>query len=306
MRAIRVALIILAVMAAAMWGASAAPAQEDDPAEKTVEAKQGKDLRVSAFAQYKGYAEVGDSSGGFSSSRAGLSVTYWKFTAGYEHRRFFWHDVHRLPFGNGVEDPWQDFHSLYLVGNHFGVINERWSYFVGGGASSSFEREAGPLSIYAMAGVGYGITPRLRVRLGAIVAYHPVQSILLPVIGLTYGGGRGGRPEPGFSFSLGFPETAATYRFNQSVALKMTVLYQHGIYKLADDSSVQRGGYLEGRHVKAGLYLDYSPLENVDISVGGGYDFLGYMWIYNDNGHLRGDWDIGRAPFGAFKATARF
>ena len=73
----------------------------------------------------------------------------------------------------------------------------------------------------------------------------------------------------GFSFSMGFPLTQATYRFNPQWAARLrAVEYDTDLFQLSNDSPVEPEGYLERRDLMVGTFVDYSPIQNFTVSTG--------------------------------------
>lgn len=252
-----------------------------------------------------GEADVSDGQGSFSFNHLQASLSYSYFSLSYTQHLYQWNDVHRLPFGNGVADPWETLHRLGLSARYNGRINQRWGYFVNGGLSFGYESSMDRPEFRFMGGAVFGWTPKLKIQLGFVLLNHSIRSLIMPVVGVRFGEGRGA-DRSGWSGALGFPETQITYRFDPHVALKLAGFVDSRVYKLGDNSTVEEGGYLETRDYAGGLFLLYSPIPNMDASLGGGYIFKRDFLTYNDDGHKRGDYDIGLAPLVRFGVKYRF
>ena len=175
-----------------------------------------------------------------------------------------------------------------------------------GGVSESFEKEWGQPGLNGTAIATYMVNPKLQLNFGAVVFYHRVRTIALPMVGLGYGQRFGGPPQEGLSLNIGFPETHLTYRLNPKLAIQALGTVDSRVYRLADDSDVQRKGYLESTDYKAGVFFIMDPVKNFRVSTGLGYAFGRNMTVYNKNAHKRGDYEIAGAPFVGLKLELRF
>ena len=254
-----------------------------------------------------GYIAQADLSGGkgkFAYSRAGASISYAKFTFSYRRDFYDWDDKARLPFGNGHDDPWKDFSSLTLRASHDGEVNKQWRYFVTAGAFSSFEKEmSGSLGGLGMGGFTYVASPTLQWTFGGAVSYHPIRTRVIPVIGLTWNRGA----EKGWSGSVGYPLTRLAYRFNPQWALEVgSVGFTRNIYRLANDSTVQREGYLESEHMMAGVGFEYNPAKNCKVNMSLRYFFNRELTTYDKDGDHERNYDVDNSWGGVLSVAFTF
>ena len=266
---------------------------------------------------YLAPAEVDDDSdddnGSFAVIDLGGTLRYFYnqavFSVGYHQKSYSWDDEDQLPFGNGRDDPWSDLKNISLGARYWDRFSEKWGWFAGAGLGSSFEEELGPLEARGSGGVSYIFSPKVSASLGAAVSYHPLRTSVFPIVGIRYnrdGGGAGGEGASGFFASFGFPETGAGYRFNSSVAVRASVRYDHGIYRLADDSAVAPEGYVETSDALGGLYLDFSPRPNIEVSLGAVYAVYRSLTLYDEDEDELDDYDVDPAPGLALRLRARF
>lgn len=249
-----------------------------------------------------------DQGGGFAMTSGGLSAGWRYVTVFYHHNYYNWSNVAGLPFGDGRNDPWDDLHIVGISGRYRGRITDKWGYFLNGGLFSGFEKQMGDVTVSA--GGGFSVSPfqDVRVSVGASFFYHPVRTLVLPVLGLSWkrSAGKHGDAAQGLSLSLGFPETSVGYRFNEKVGLRLGLVYTKGMYRLADDSPVQPRGYVETQDVMGGFFVDLTPIRPLKLSLGLGWDSFRELTVYNKDAHQRGDFDLDAAPSMYFRLNFRF
>ncbi len=72
---------------------------------------------------------------------AGVNIDLFGVAASYDNISFAWNNVDRLPFGNGKDDPWRDFHSIKLAYTWSDMLSQDWGYFATAEGTSRFEKE---------------------------------------------------------------------------------------------------------------------------------------------------------------------
>jgi len=82
--------------------------------------------------------------------------------------------------------------------------------------------------------------------------------------------------------------------------------YSRSIYRLADESKVQREGYLENEWLLVGTGLEYSPVQNFKINLGVRYYFNRQMTIYDKDGNNEREYDVDNAWGGALSLKFDF
>ena len=265
------------------------------------------EIEVGGGGVSSGDIEGGAGGGEVSVGHASTGISYrlerFQFRFGYELRDYSWDEVDLLPFGDGRSDPWDQFHRLSLGARHFGQIDEKWGYFLGGSLNASFEEEvSGSLGGGVQAGVSYSPSPPWQMSFGAAASFHEVETRVLPLVGLSWNQ----RAESGPSFTLGVPKTELRYRFNPQAALSARFSYENAYYRLADASPVDREGYAEEQDLNGGLYLELSPAPNVHLTVGGLYHFERELNIYDKRGKNKRGCDVDDAAGGVLQVKIEF
>jgi len=96
------------------------------------------------------------------------------------------------------------------------------------------------------------------------VLYHPADTTLYPVFGLTWNMEK----EKGLFGVLGFPETVLHYGLTEQLALKLDILWENRICRLAEDNTVATYGYIKIEDLHPGLHLEYKPMNDLLLSIG--------------------------------------
>ena len=248
-------------------------------------AQEGLGVAVEGSGSMSLPASVNGGSGKYAVVRAGGTATMKTpyVTLGLSARKdiYSWFDKHDLPFGNGQNLPWEALNRVGLSLRHTGEFGGQWGYFASTGASLSYEKEVdGSLGLSASAGGVWRPNDEWSVRLGAGVVWHRIRSYPVPVVGVSYRSAT----VKGFEADLGFPYSHARYRLNDLVGLRLTGEFDYGLYRLASDSDVSRKGYVEMAGYSTGLWFDLYPLEGLQLSAGGGWDFQGSVSTYRESG----------------------
>jgi hypothetical protein len=252
-------------------------------------------------------ADVDGDKGAFSVNTARVTLGYSKLFFNYRRSFYTWKDKHLLPFGNGVDDPWDDLQSVSLGLRFNGPIGQDWRYFSSAAVTSSYEDDFGPLAVSGVVSFSKPINDNMRINLGVAANYHVVDTMVLPVFGISYNeGGPWGAPKKGFSASIGIPDTSLTYHFNSMVATRLALGYDRRIYKLRDNSPVSRDGYVKDRAFNAGLYLDLNPVDNLSISVGVLHSFARELEFYDRDENKISNYDVDGSLGGSIRVTYNF
>ena len=77
-------------------------------------------------------------------------------------------------------------------------------------------------------------------------------------------------------------------------------------YRLADDSSVEPGGFLKVEDMIAGLQLDYSPLKHLSLEASLSYTITRTFTSYDSDGNHEHEYDVDNALGGMLRLVYRF
>jgi len=280
--------VFLVLAAAGLLFPAIAPAQGGRP---------DNEFEVETFYYSDGDLDTGGDAGSFrvTGARVGLEIGW--LVANYGYRLYDWEDVARLPFGDGVGEPWEDLHGGALGFSHDEMVNRSWGYFVRAQATTAFEEEMDDsFGALGLAGLMYGIPEwNLMFRLGAAYSWNEGTSQVFPLVGVDWGG-RGG---PGLSVAVGIPLTAVTYRFSEQTAIRARVGFDSDTFRLADDNPASPEGYLETEDIGGEIALLYNLTPTMRLTLAAGYLFDRTLTLYDSDGEGGAEFDAEEA------ATAR-
>ncbi len=246
-------------------------------------------INFSLSGRFMGNADLEGYGGGYSVGEYATSLEWKKLSFTYTGRKYNWDNAYSLPFGNGASDPWETLHKLTLGIKFDGSFENspKWGWFGGVTGISAFEDEmAGSLSAFVQGGLTYDLDGDWNTSFGVLGIFSQDDPLVLPFVRLNYRSPR----DLGWSAIIGFPATYASYRFNDVVAVRAGANLSGGNYKLADDSSVVKGGYLEEQELTTGLYADITPQflgagggGSLRISIGAEYTTLRELKFYDSD-----------------------
>ncbi len=231
---------------------------------------------------YVGPTNFEDRNGEVGGCSASVAISLSKVNFGYQYISFAWDQVNDLPFGNEKDDPWEHFHSTSIGYEHSEMVNRRWGYFAGINVSSQFEKEmSGSFGAAGFGGMVFNIPEsNLILRSGGVLSYNEVETTLMPLVGLEWNP----QAKSGFSASLGVPVTRVSYHYGPIASVSLGLTMDGGVYRLADDSTVEKEGYLEMESFAALLALEFVPVEKCWVQIGGLYFFNRDFTLYNKDG----------------------
>lgn len=262
-----------------------------------------KDWNISVQGHGAARAGFENNKGKVSVAGAESSASYKYFTLKSALQSFSWSGKDHLPFGNGRDNPWDELYEVSLDANYFGVMNKDWGYIVGAGIASMFEKETdGSMGGNVRGGLRYALSKNWRVSLGAVFSHHKIKARALPLAGIDWNR----EAKTGLSASIGVPRTEIRYRHTARLATRLTLGMDSGTYRLANDSTVQKKGYVKTNGFVAGLYLDAEPFENFTITLGPRYLFGRGFTIYDKHGDKKNAYDVDEALGGVLRLEYAF
>ncbi len=233
-------------------------------------------------AAYVGPANFKGKNGEVGGYSASVATSLSNLNFGYQYLSFGWDQVNDLPFGNGKDDPWEHFHSASVGYEYSEMADKRWGYFAGINVTSQFEKEiSGSFGATGFAGMVFNIPEsNLIFQTGGVLSYNEVEITVMPLVGLEWNPGA----KSGFSATLGVPATEVSYHYGPMAYVSLGLTMDGGVYRLSDDSTVEKEGYLEVESYSALLALGIELVENCEIQVGGLYLFNRDFTLYNKDG----------------------
>lgn len=227
---------------------------------------------------------------------ADTEISLSKLKIGYKYTSYQWSQPDRLPFGSGKDGPWTELHDISAGFHHSGMFNPEWGYFFGAGASSQFEKEiSASYSGSGFAGLFYNVPEwRLCIRVGGGASVNEVESEVMAMGGIEWNG----FAETGLSIALGIPDTHIAYRFTPESRIRLGLTMNKGLYRLADDSPVEKEGYLETERFGGFLEYELKPADFCKLSLGGAFFFDREYRLYDKDGNDERVYDLDDAGGG--------
>ena len=257
---------------------------------------------------YRADAGIEGGQGGYAVSQSKVSFTHSILYVHYDRLTYSWHDISRLPFGNGADEPWDALDQLSLSLRYTNTINTKIKYFLCFGVSQSFEEWASRLLDFNfIGGFNYKINSANHALLGFAAWDNEVKTYVIPIVGYRWDRNAvPGGPETGLSATIGYPRTNITYRFTPKVATRLGMSLDRVMYGLARDSVVRRNGYLEAFDIYTGLYLLVVPVKNLNLTMGLRYYSDREFYLYDEDGGGETRYDLDDAWGGVIKLDYYF
>ena len=243
-----------------------------------------------------------DSGGKYSRTDMNFRAGYRWLTLAYTRSDYDWSSTGDARIGRG-RNPWDTLHKLSLDAAFDGYLSENVDWFAGMTLVSGFESQIEKsFSLAPRAGLSFRATPDLKFHLGATGLLAPAHSMLLPLVGLEWRDAY----DMGLSAKLGFPATQIQYRFNEIVATRLAARWTRDLYRLSNDSSVARKGYVEEESVVSGAYLDLTPLDRLQFTVGAELMAWHSLRVYDSDGDKMSKTDMDPSVGAVFRASYSF
>jgi hypothetical protein len=204
-----------------------------------------------------------DASFGYTESSVGLDAQLVFLNVDY--REYDWKDSSSFGGRPGI-DPWKTLTRIAPGLQYFKKFNEKWAVWPKVAAIAGFEDEISSDSwTYNPQVVGlYMYTKQMTIYGGLGMLYHPIESVVYPVLGVAWNMDS----KDGISGAVGFPETMLRYGFSEKLALKMDFQWDIRYYRLADDNDLASGGYVKIEDLIPGLQIEYEALKGLTFRLG--------------------------------------
>ena len=223
--------------------------------------------KISFESTYMDRADIEGSEGNVQVIKNRIKINNSTFGFSYTNWTFDWDNVDKLPFGDGVHHPVEQMHGLNFSMTKPYRINEKWFSLSLISLNSTFEdNPKNSLSFGLFTFASYTINDDHTIQIGAFGSYHPVRTLVLPIVSYSYRA----RHKDGIQVILGFPNTHIGYHFNRDTLIRLGVVYSNSLFRLSDNSSVEPSGFNEFQDFMGNAGISYDL--NRDIKLTG--DFL--------------------------------
>ncbi|HQR74127.1 MAG TPA: hypothetical protein PLH07_09800 [Sulfurovum sp.] len=198
----------------------------------------------------------------------GISYSRWDFD---------WDNENDLPFYRG-KTPIESMESIRLFANLPLPINDQWFMLNSVNVNATYEEEysdsfgAGILSFFS-----YRVDTEHAVQIGVLANYHPVKTLVLPVMGYTYRI----RETDGLQLLLGFPRAYVGYHLNPRLLLNAGMVFSQAVIRLADQSGIEPKGFTEAKDYQSNVGIRYQINDDFELTADLLYAFKRDFTIYN-------------------------
>jgi len=245
--------------------------------------------KISLDSSYVSDAKVNGSEGGVSVAKNRIQLNNAIGGISYTNWSFLWNNVGDLPFGNGVDSPIEQMHSVRINASVPYFINEQWFLLASLSANTTFEKEMEDsygAGLFAFA--SYKLDDDHSFQMGAFANYHPITTLALPVMSYSYRA----RKTDGVQVILGFPRAYVGYFVNDITLLRGGMIFSQSVIKLSDESVVERSGYIEAEDYMSnfGVTYEFTPSFTLDADLL--YSLKRNFIIYNSAGEEQQSYSI--------------
>lgn len=237
--------------------------------------------KLSFENSYISDASVSGAEGSVSVKKNTIRLNNQIIGVSYSNWAFDWSDVGSLPFGNGVDNPIEEMHSIRVNATLPYKVNEKWFWLSQLSLNSTFEKEmddsygAGFFSF-----ASYKLDEDHSIQIGAFANYHPITTLAMPVMSYSYRA----KKRDGFQLILGFPRAYAGYFINSQTLLRTGIIFSQSVIKLADDSTLQKGGYVEAKDYMGNIGVVHELSDDFRLESDLLYSIKRDFILYDDGG----------------------
>jgi len=240
-------------------------------------------LKVHSYGVERSTVDMGQAAYALRGISIEAQKCHWQL--GITQQAYDWTQPGEFGVDTQGRDPWETLTRLNVGFNHPFVMSDQWSGEVMAGVSGEFEDEMDDSFAGYLGGYGvYRLRPRIHLMVGVFYSHHAEVETdfdLVPLLGVAW------NPEAtrGFSATLGVPMTQASWIFDDRhrLLLELNTL-QGGVTRLADDSPLRAGGYLERMHASLVLRYETRLTEATSLSTGISHSLDRDITLYDSDG----------------------
>lgn len=208
-------------------------------------------------------ANIKESDGSVQVTKNRVQINNANISLSYTNWRFDWDKVSALPFGDGVNSPVKEAHGLNLTLSKPYRINEKWFTLSSVSLSSTFEdNPKNSLSLGAFGFASYTINSKHTVQMGLFGNYHPVSSLIFPILSYSYRANY----KDGIQVIVGFPQTHVGYHASRDTLLRLGVVFSNSLIRLSDTSAVEPEGFNEFQDYMGNFGVSYEVNKRIKLT----------------------------------------
>lgn len=240
--------------------------------------------KVSLETSYISDSEIKGSSGSFTSIKDKVSINNFFAGFSYTNTTFKWSKLEDLPFGDKVNKPIDEMHTLKLDARLPYKINDKWFMLSSISLTSSFEDSVDESFSYgAYSFASYKLDDEHTFQVGAFANYHSISTLIMPIVSYSYRATH----RDGFKFVFGFPRTYVGYHLNRDTLLSFGTIYSQSVVKLSNKSVVQKNGFIETTDYMSNIGIAYDFTKDFKIQADILYGLKREFIIYNSSANSK-------------------
>ncbi len=248
--------------------------------------------KVSLETSYISDSEIKGSTGSFETVKNKISINNFFAGFSYTNRTFNWSNIEDLPFGDKVNKPIKEMHTLKLDARFPFKINDKWFMLSSLTLTSSFEDSMDDsYSVGAYSFASYKFDDEHTFQIGAFANYHPITTMALPIVSYSYRA----TYRDGFKFVFGFPRTYVGYHLNRDTLISFGTIYSQSVVKLGNSSVVQKRGFIETKDYMSNIGISYDFTKDFQIQADILYGLKREFIMYNSDGNSKETHEVGSA-----------
>ena len=259
--------------------------------------------KVSLSSSYISDANIKDSLGGYEVTTNSFKLNNAFLGLSYTNSAFKWNNISDLPFGDGVSTPIEEIHTYKVDLKLPYKIDNKWFLISSISGKSSFEEntdDSYSLGIFSFA--SYKFDDEHTMQMGAFANYHPVSTLVLPVLSYSYRA----RQTDGFKFILGFPRAYVGYHLDKSTLIRLGMIYSSSVVRLDDESVISQAGFIETKDYMGNFGVTYDLNKNFKIKTDLLYGIQREFNIYDSSGDLQDSYTVESSLGVSFNAVYLF
>lgn len=207
---------------------------------------------------------------------------------------------------DGITSPWKRTNEADLWYVYRRQINEQWGWFTGGDVRSSWENGAkfeDSLTVGAVGGASYAVSPELRFTLGAMVRTKLEDNVMVvPLIGVDWQISKEWRL---WARQRAAPRLDLTYSPNKEWSFGVGAGYDSSEFRLSETAPVAKGVGRDHRFFTA-LTTDWTPKPNVTVSATAGSVLWGELITDDQDGNRVSKAEVKPAAFVGLSVEFKF
>lgn len=205
----------------------------------------------------------------------------------YEDFDLTWQEQEKLPFASGVQHPIASV-KKYTLKTHIPYrINDQKMWLGHVGAELAYEKEYDrALSLQAFLLYSEYFSELGSWQLGMVVNYHPVETVVLPIVEYSYNYPFTSRSD--YYGHLGFPKTQVGYFIHKRLRTELGLVYHQATVQLADDSAIEPAGFFQSKNWRADWRSFYQFSSELEFVFGLQASVTNKLVLY-DQGHRQKD-----------------